>query len=65
MCILLGGNLPIDPILCKLGLKSKNFNEEAKYFDNIFNKWNNYMNPQRELQNTLLIEGFFTKIFLF
>lgn len=64
---LAGGNLPIDPILCKSSLKGKNvpnFDGGAKCFDNISNKRNIYMNPQQELQNTLLIEGFFIKIFL-
>lgn len=64
---LAGGNLLIDPILCKLSLNGKNvpnFDGDAKCFDNISNKRNIYMNPQQELQNTLLIEGFFIKIFL-
>lgn len=62
-----GGNLPIDPILCKSSLKGEyvpNFDGIAKCFDNISNKRNIYMNPQQELQNTLLIEGFFMKIFM-
>lgn len=64
---LAGGNLQIDPILCKSSLKGKNvlnLDGGAKCFDNISNIRNIYMNPQQELQNTLLIEGFFIKIFL-
>lgn len=62
-----GGNLPIYPMLCNSSLKSKNvpnFDDGAKCFDNISNKRNIYMNPQQELQNTLLIEGFLIKIYL-
>lgn len=51
---LAGGNLPIDPILCKSSLKGKNvpnFDGGAKCFDHISNKRNIYMNPQQKLQN--------------
>ena len=62
-----GGNLPIYQILCKSSLTSNNvpnFDDGARCFDNISNKRNINMNPQQELQNTLLIEGFFLKIYL-
>lgn len=46
-----GGNLPIDPILCKSTLKGKNvpnFDDEAKCFENFSNKQNGNMNPQKK-----------------
>lgn len=50
--------------MCKSSLKDKNvpnFDDDAKYFDNISNKLNKRINSKEELQNTLLIERFFIK----
>lgn len=49
-------------MFCKSNLNGKivpNFNDGVDCFDNISNKRNIYKNPHQELQNILLIKGFF------